>query len=122
MNRSVSLCLAALLIVAGCTNKPDGKETASVEAPNDALSAEEREQIAGLQVYQRDLDALGNLYQNVESSAVREAVLDMRAIEIIRLLGEADSRRDVYEIEQQMIPNEAASAKNALLDRKAALR
>jgi hypothetical protein len=122
MKRSVYLCLAALVFISGCSSEPTETPVTKEVTPEPTLTDEERAAIADLPVYQRDLEALANIYKNFNSSAVRTAVLDMRAKEIIRLLGEASSRRAVYNIEQKMIPEEHVSAKNALLDKKAALR
>ena len=123
MKRSITLCLAALLLFSGCTDMPS-EETAPTKETSleQTLSEEEQAAIRYLPVYQRDLEALAATYNEFHSKVVRDAVLEVRAREIIRLLGEANTRRKVDKIEQQMIPEEAASAKNALLDKKATFR
>ena len=88
----LTVCVA-LLVLAACSGG-NNKET-NTEATGWSANSPEEESaaIAGLQVYQRDLETLENLYQNIDSKAVRAKIISLREQELIRIARNAHSKK-----------------------------
>ena len=83
----LTVCVA-LLVLAACSDGNNEATGWSANSPEEESAA-----IAGLQVYQRDLETLENLYQNIDSKAVRAKIISLREQELIRIARNAHSKK-----------------------------
>lgn len=118
MRKLAFIAIATLALAACSSPAPVEKapEPAKVEAPAKmSISKEDEDKaIAGLKVMEKDLDKLAEVYSNVDSARVKAAVVALREKEMLRLIAEADSDRDKYDIRKAKRPWDSDKVKAAV--------